>query len=77
MLKGFLQTRPDVKAAARRGQLTIRPFVEDQDEAAWISITNEYLSRFLGPDYMLRSQEYIEWFKKTPCITPGRCSWLS
>ena len=68
MLKGFLQTRLDVKAAARRGQLTIRPFVEDQDEAAWISITNEYLSHFLGPDYIPRSQEYMEWFKKNALV---------
>ena len=70
MLKGFLQTRPVVKVASQRSQLTIRSFVKGQDETAWISITNEYLSHFLGPDYMPRSQEYMEWFKRSPWYDP-------
>lgn len=70
MLKGVFQTLPDVKTVACRGQLMIRPFVENRDEVAWISITNEYLSRFLWPDYTPKSQEYMEWFKRSPWYNP-------
>ena len=62
---------PGVRATACKGQLIIGPFIEGQDEIAWVSITNEYLSHFLGPDYIPRSQEDMEWFKKSPWYDPG------
>ena len=54
----------------RGGQLVIRPFVEGQDEAAWVSIANEYLGHFLGPDYVPKDRETLEWLEKSPWYDP-------
>lgn len=51
--------------------LTIRPFVERQDEGTWVSIVNECLSYFYGADYIPLGQEDMEWLRGSPWYDPS------